>query len=357
MLEVTATNLPRFLACSGSHSMEKIPPANPDDTLKDEGNAADWVVGEIAAGRFSPEELIDRKTPNGVYITADMIDYLEEYFQIVSLDNAQVELDCSWSGQGFRVNGRADCVLYDSQKETLKIYDLKYGWRIIEPDGNFTLVSHAISKLEEYDFEYVHLTIYQPRPYHPEGKWRTKVYTRQEIINLASMIAHILQNPSNTLSTGTHCYKCPSRAICPAALQDAYLSVDIADAPYHNNMNDDELEVVYEELQHAKETLENTITAYKDLMINKLKMGAIMNNHHVDHGYGNRAWKKEITPEFLEMFTGKDYTEKKLLSPNKAVKAGLDKDVMESFVERPYTGIKLVRMDANKRAKKLLDTK
>ena len=53
MISLTATDLPRFMACNGSRLLKRIEPFNPDDTVAEEGNAAHWLIEQVFRGHFT----------------------------------------------------------------------------------------------------------------------------------------------------------------------------------------------------------------------------------------------------------------------------------------------------------------
>lgn len=361
MLTVTATNLPRLMNCNGSRLMGGAPPpVNPDDSVKDEGNAADWLVGEVHSGRFTVEELIDRKAPNGVYITPEMVEYLEEYLKWV-MRGGHTEFDTSHACANWQINGRADHVLYDNKTKTLYISDLKYGWGIVEPEMNWTLVSHAISWIGQHTghrcVETVVLQIFQPRPHHAEGRTRSWTIDREKLNELYVQINQTLSDPSDILNTGEHCYGCPSLAFCPAARKAEMNAIDASEKAFTDEIDNDNLTFQLDHLKRAKKVLEQLEKAYIDLAMNRLKQGEVIQNYAVENNLANRSWKSHVTSEFMNILTGEEVCKKTLITPKQAEGKGVSPEVVANLTERKPKGFKLVRVDANARAKKLFNQK
>lgn len=352
MLSVSATDLPRLMACNGSHSMGS-PEAdkNVDTTVRDEGDAAHWFVQEIRSGRFVAEELIDRKAPNGVYITAEMYEYLESYINAV-MQGGQVEIETNWA-----VNGRADHTLYCEKTKTLHVNDLKYGWSIVEPNMNWTLISHAIGWIELYKkpVETIILTIYQPRPYHPMGRIRNISYDIGKLIDFKSQIINTLTNPTDTLKTSEHCSNCPALAHCPAARKAQMNAIDATEKAFNDHLSDDELSLQIDQIGRAVSVLQKQKKAYEDLILDRIRKGHVIRNFTAKADLANRTWKDHVTPEIIKSMTGIDITIPKLKTPAQAEKAGVSKQVVTSLTERHQKGFKLVRVDANSNAQKLFN--
>lgn len=356
MLTVTATDLPRLMACNGSRLMGgSPPPVNADETVRDEGIAAHWLVEQVAKGAFTAEELIDRKAPNGVYITDEMVEYLEEYLNCVR-QGGQVEIDTSHGNALWQINGRADHILYDNG--ILYINDLKYGWSLAEPEKNWTLISHALGfwfKHEGMKISKVVFRIFQPRPHHAVGRIRDWSVTGEELVRLYDEINGMLCVPSDMLQTGTHCRNCPALAHCPAARAAQYNAIEATEKAFNDSLDNAALSVHLDRLRRASEILEQAQKAYNDVAMHRLQEGQIIDNYALENDLTNRQWQAHVTPELMQILTGKDLTKKKLITPTQVEKAGVSKEVVASLCERRNKGVKLVRMDANARAKKMFN--
>lgn len=360
MLTVTATNLPRLMSCNGSRLIGGLNPpvnsVNNDDAIRDEGNAADWIVSQVYSGNFTAVELIDRKAFNGVYITPEMVDYLDEYLK--TLSDTEIEVNTSYQGSNWLVNGRADRIHYDATNQHLYIDDLKYGWRIVEPEMNWTLISHALGywfKNPGMQIAQVTFTIYQPRPHHPNGRVRKWTITGEKMVELYNRINETLSNPSDILNTGEQCYKCPAllSGICPAANKAQMNGLDASETAFIGNIDNESLSHQLDHINRAIEILTQHKKAYEEMAVNRLRKGELVANYLLENELTNREWKSCVTPELLEVLTGKDLTVKKLKTPKQVELAGVSKEAVAALVERRMKGTKLVRKTANAWATKM----
>lgn len=73
----------------------------------------------------------------------------------------------------------------------------------------------------------------------------------------------------------------------------------------------------------------------------------------MEKNYGDRKWKKGISPLVIKTLTGKDITAQEMLSPAKAEKLGVPKELVAKYVERYFVGNKLVRKDTSKLGNKI----
>lgn len=361
MLVVTADELPRLMACNGSRLMDgqELSIDRPD-IVRDEGNAAHWLCKEVHQGNFFAEELIDRKAENGVYITPDMLEYLEEYLAGLVLPGTLVEYDTTFNTGLAQINARTDRARYDEEHKTLYIDDLKYGWSIVEPEMNWTLIAHALGfmfKNPDKDIQQVVMTIFQPRPYHYKGRVRSWQINRATLEEFYNQLVATLANPTDQLNTGQHCYRCPALATCPAARKAQMNAVDASETVFNEEIDNDRLAFELDHLQRAIEVLKQRQKAYQELALHRLRQGEIIENYAVDNELTNRQWQSHVTPEFLKMMTGKDLVKTQLITPAQAEKAGANKEVVAALTERRNKGVKLVRIDADAKAQKMFNEK
>lgn len=358
MFKVTATQLPRILTCNGSRLLSHVPSPDIDDAVKDEGNAADWLTQQVVSGQHLLEELVDRKAPNGVYITTDMADNLREYLEWV-VGKGEIEQGCSYQGNGWEVAGRADHVWYNSESGTLYVSDFKYGWKIVDVEDNWTLISHAVAWSIRNGMypQSVEFRIYQPRPYHPDGTMRSYVRDAAYLQTCHQQIVSTLDNLNDTLVTSKHCYKCPSMAICPAAQVAGMNAIDVSHKAYESQPTNDQVEFLIEETRKAMDVLKQNLNAYEELATHRIKTGQHFKNYALQTDYGRETWREDVTPEFVELMTGLDVAKRTLPTPNQVIKAGANADFVKSLTTKPSKGVKLVKCSANEKAAKLFNRK
>ncbi len=360
MLSIIATDLPRLMACNGSRLMAaSMPAVDAADATKDEGNAVHWLAAQWHSlrGNVSANDFVGKQSPEGVFITSEMVDNLSDYLSAIV--NGQVEVETSHGGEGWNIRGRADSIAYDAAGGHLTIGELKYGWRIVEPEMNWTLLSHVAGFIANNPDKPVHtitLTIYQPRPHHHAGpvrSWRLGIGDYTELYN---KMAQTLQSPDDMLHTGEiQCHYCPAVATCPAANKAKFNAIEASEKAFNDLIDNNNLSFQLDKVKRAGQVLKEMEKAYSELALYRVKQGQIVPNYSTESELTNRNWKEHITPEFVQMLTGKDLTKKQLITPAQAEKAGLSKEVVASLTERHNKGVKLVRVDADAKAKKLFN--
>lgn len=358
MLSLTATELPRFMACNGFKRLGGIEPFNPSTEATDEGNAAHWLCEQVYHGA-NPDDLIGQKAFNGLFITAEMVENCRDYITLIKMGHCVVEYDTSYrDGDNWEVRGRADCITR-IEDDTIMVSDLKYGWRIVEPEMNWTLISHAISYRMYCGFTPTRFVfrIYQPRAFHPQGPMRDWVISKAELDGLEKQLRSALSNPQAVVCSGSQCYKCKSLSQCPAAQIAAMNAVDVANMAFDSEMTDDKLSWMLDNLKRAQEVIKQSYEAYQDLALHRLKEGHKVSSYCIQPALGNTAWNDDVTPELLEAVCNVDCSVKKLVTPAQAKKLGVSEDLIALLTHRPDNGFKLVHIDENKLATKLFGEK
>lgn len=180
-----ASSAARFLECTPSLMLEKSFPNTSSDYAK-EGTVA-HSLGEIIA-KYKLNQIITKafeelkceliKSEDGQkFYNKEMEEHANGYADLIvgHLEGAreycpdafaelEVKSDYSeWIPGGW---GTSDCVIVSD--DTLEIIDLKYGkGHRVDPEGNPQLRLYALGAYQKYkalfDFEYVRMTIYQPR--------------------------------------------------------------------------------------------------------------------------------------------------------------------------------------------------
>lgn len=372
MISITADNLPRVMGCNGVLNME---PAHPplegkDNTIRDEGTAAHYMAQAVHAGQFLIEELIDRQAPNGVYMDADMSRHVEAYLD-QGFKEADLEVETNFHGDGWEVRGRADRVFYNRdsliideetgevllEPDTLLIDDLKYGYTLIEPDENWTLIAHAIGTCikRQISPSRICLRILQPRAYHPDGKVRSWWLTYEQLMGYYKRISDTLYRPDGLLHTGPWCYKCTSRAVCPADRQAANISHDVTQRAFMDDLPDADLACELDLIRASMHTLKNRTQALEELALHRLNQGRVVGDYVREQGYGHRRWNTGLDAATLKVLTGVDLsTEPGTVTPAEAERRGVSETVVSALAHAPKTSVKLVKESANRRAKRHL---
>lgn len=357
MLITDATNLPRLMQCIGSRLMPASEaPKESSRESANEGNAAHWLIQQATANPNAIVTLQDQLSPFGVTVDATMCEHVAEYLSAIARPGARhTEYDTTLNGGNWRVDARADHIVWNAETATLYVDDFKYGWRIVEPDGNWTLIAHALGYILAHQIKpaAIVLSIFQPRPHHAAGPMRSHTYTVAELFAFHERIDRTLTEQSATTRTGPACHYCPAIANCPAAYKAGQNAVDVSDIAVNDELSNDRLSYELDQLKRAGDMIKDRRDALENLAKFRITSGQIVNNYMLETGLSNRRWAPGWTPEMVNALCGKIVASPKFITPAQAEKIGVPDAVLKALTERVPTGIKLKRVSADATAKRL----
>ena len=175
---IAPSGMPRTVPCPGSVVMQERYPESEDSLPAKEGNASHWAAACILEGE---EPTVGQSAPNGIILTAGMIDYARVYTHDIRTtmppDTLAIEARVSAAERVHPDSwGSVDCWSYDAKTRTLYVWDYKYGYGLVEVVENWQLINYTIGILDSLgvrdDRVTVRMTIAQPRAQHPEGPIR-----------------------------------------------------------------------------------------------------------------------------------------------------------------------------------------
>lgn len=363
-LSTTATELPRVMQCIGSINMPAALPPDHDHEARDEGNAAHWLAKELFDGRHCPA---GTKAYNGYIITTEMIEHVQTYLS--ALDCGDMETETTFGGEGWEVRGRADHIVYhpgDTSPVTateepwsvLTIDDFKYGYRLVSPEENYTLIAHAIGwciRNQAAPREIV-LRIHQPRPYHPDGPCREWRLSYVDLMTYYSRIAARLTEAPDTLQTGPMCAKCHALATCSAARAASMNAIDASSVAFSDTLPDHVLAYEYETLEQAAAVIKARYDALEELMTHKIKSGSAIQGYTLKQRLAQTRWKPGLSGVMLSAMTGVDLLKDGIVTPAEAKRRGVSEATIATLTDRPVIGTKLERIDADREARRWFGT-
>ncbi len=364
-IEIDAKDLPRVMACNGSVIMPAAPKFEEETTTSSraEGVAAQYMAKAVFEGQHSQSyELIDRKAPNGVYMNYEMAENVNAFLDVfqrhsaICISASMEHTTDNWIASVL-VKGRANYISFSSLG-TLNVIDFRYGYGIVEPEDNWTLLFHAISWIisNQTQPQRIVLSVFQPRPYHADGSLREWPLTYPEIMEKYRVLQETLGNLSNTLNSGPQCTNCPANALCPAARKANMNCIDVSDTVFKDDLPN---EAISQELKLIIE-MEARTKARKDALSElakfRIKSGQVIEDFTLEATQGNREWPVWANADLLKTMTGQDLSKPGLISPAQAEKKGVPKDAVNAIAVRNSTGTKLVRESANKKASRLFGT-
>lgn len=353
--EIHASQLARPMSCAGFLHFEDLPKPDTSEAAE-EGTAA----AELLERLLKKQPIVGQAT-NGVYFNDEMhffIRPIAELIQRSAHGEVFAEQRVDWQTRsGIWVRGRYD-VSFDAEN-ILYIDDLKYGWGIVEAPKNWQLLAYAIGEVirRKTAFPKIRLRIHQPRPHHEDGPTRVWEITYAELLEYKEQIEsrlEMIQHGHNDLQTGKHCKYCPAAGeSCPAFNKLFYRGLEVSHQFVQDQINEEELARQLDHASRAAEVIKIKLDSLTELAVNRIKGGKVIPGYLTETRLGDRKWKDGISPDAIKMLTGVDVTEKSMMSPAKAEKAGVPKEFVTGLVERRFLGQKIVKRDHNEAGNKI----
>lgn len=356
--EIRCSQLARPMACAGFLSLENLPQSDSGAPAM-EGTAFGEYVQWLLKGQVPPKQ-----ASNGVYFDDDMKFYAGPTVGEVNANRQSevlTEQRIDWQTRsGIWIRGSYDRSFI--REGALYIDDDKYGWGIVEVRDCWQLLAYAIGEVmrRAVAFEKIVLRINQPRPHHEDGSLREWILTYDELLEYKEKIEvrmEELARGAKDFQTGKHCKYCTAtQEACPAFNRLFYRALEVSYGFTQDSIDERELATQLDHAARAAEVIKIKTDSLRELAVSRIKGGKIVPGYITESNFGDRKWKPGISPEVIETLTGTKVTERKMLSPAQAEKAGIDKKFIAALVDRHFIGQKLVKKDAGAVGDKIFGT-
>lgn len=313
---------------------------------KREGIAADWVANGVLRGDASAAgDYLGETAPNGWVVTPDMVAHVQGYIDYCQSRGKVVQAQVPVNIPQLYIRGIVDSQIV-ADSSTLEIIDLKYGYRIVEALWNPQLLGGAIGLFDPEKHDSVRLTIYQPRPAHPDGKARSWEMDEQELTTayqwLAGKASAALSPGAKGTPGGAYCRDCDGRGRCEALTTASYAAFDWVRGSAMTAMDARQLGDEMTFLDEALELIKARHGGVKAEVEGRMKRGEYIPGHAWDVRLGDREF--DVPLEVVEEKTGIKPYKLVPMSPAELERAGADPDEVSELTTRRFAGRKLVRM-------------
>jgi hypothetical protein len=349
--------------------MQELYPETEDSLSAKEGNASHWAGAEILEGR---EPIIGQPAPNGVILTADMIDYARVYTHDIlsTMPPGTLAVEARVSAAE-RVHsdswGSTDCWSYDPKSRILYVWDYKYGFGVVEAVENWQLINYAVGIIDSLPIRddqikvrmtvvqpRVRMTVVQPRAPHPEGpirRWTLKGEDLRPYANQLYAAAHEALGDDPRTVSGDHCKNCRALHACPAANAAALLAIDVVYRAEPFELDNAAIGAQLTVLKRAAKAIESRCAALESTAETKIRAGGMIPGWTMERGAaGNLSWTKPDA-EVLALGELLGLTLSKPMTPTQAGKAGLSKDLLAAYATRSAGSLKLTKASTTLAAK------
>ncbi len=305
------------------------------------------------------------------------VDYVRERSKNLLL-HVEQRFSLSTLNPPFDAGGTADAVVYDEALKHLEVIDLKGGrGHVVEVVGNAQLRTYALGAMlanPGLKVDTITVTIVQPRAPHKSGRTRSETFhvadllewtmelmgamhkAKKAMVDRATM--HSAVWAKEYLKAGDHCKFCKAAGFCPAleqrALDAAGVWFDDLDHPRLSNSPDTMSPEKLAQSLDVADMIEEWIKAVRSYAHAQAESGVPIPNYQLVEKIGNRRWSvpEANIVQALEILGVDDPYNRKLVSPAQAEKllGAKRKGEIADLVEKPVTGVNLVRCDKTTRA-------
>lgn len=346
----------QWLACPGSVAMQAVFPDNGSSEAAEEGTACHWMAAEVLLGRGG-SEFIGRTAPNGVVITAEMkaaaVVYVAAIKSMVpELAVLQVEDHVQIPYIHKDCHGTPDCWYFNPTTMTMYIWDLKYGFTLVDERENWQLLCYAAAKFkgtEHIDFNKVRvvLTIVQPRAYHTAGAVRSWHLTGAELKPYADRLqnaAAIALCPNPPCQAGEQCHYCSARHACATAQQAALWACDYIGQAVPEALTPEALAMELRTLQRASAAIKYRLAGIESSAIATISSGGSIPGFTTENGAGREGWNIPATEVFaIGDMMGIDLrSEVKPVTPVQAKQKGFSEDLVKAYSSKGVGALRLI---------------
>lgn len=317
-----------------------------------EGTCAAWVAETVlnSTEGISCEDLIGKTHENGWLVCETMAADIQEYVNLVrSYGGTVTAEEYIVASEKPLIAGTLDSSITVFDNGILRVPDLKYGRGIVETTAK-QLVCYGYGKLMTLppgSVNEVHLSIYQPRGFHKDGIYRTRVVTpeqlHQEFTDLWTMAVESAR-PDSIATPGPHCDNCQAAAGCISLAQTTYNLVHVVKSREHRDMTAKELSRELDFMDECKKTINARFKAIEAEAEARVKHEPIP-GWGLSSKKGNRVFT--LPPSTIHLLMGVDPWNKSVCTPAELERrsdgSAEFKERMKLITKQPTTGVKLTR--------------
>ena len=364
----------RFKHCAGFPNLSRLVTPSPrDESSAVEGNDAHWVAVACCdpIRPASDEHLLGNLTPSGAVIDDVMLGHVRTYV------NHVLELARDGDGLGSltieeKVEaphihplawGHMDAGMYNRTTRTVIVRDLKYGWGIVEPRGLLQLVIYAAAKVKQFQdrgwrVDWIDLGIVQPRPWHMEGpirNWLIHIDEWPSWEQYAREVYTAAADPNAALTAGEHCADCDAAHECPALRRYTLNVREYTNRMFVEQPTDEQLADEIRLLHEMREGVKSRLAALETVGISRTNAGSVLPGWTTQRNLGKRYFKKDANLTAIGSLFNVKLTEEKPVTPAKAERLGVPKELIKTMVDQPPGAAKLVPCDIQSKAKEVFN--
>jgi hypothetical protein len=312
--------------------------------VRREGIAADWIANGVLRGdAASAAEFDGEAAPNGWIVTPDMVAHVQGYIDYCRSRGGVIRTQAPISIPQLSIRGRLDAQIITGTS-VLEVISLKYGWRVVEAEWNAQLLCEAIALFDPEQHDRVIMTVYQPRPAHPDGKARHWEMDEAELTTAyywlkGKAVAAVSPGAIGTPG-GAYCRDCDGRGRCEALTNAAYTAFEWVRGAAAMQLGAAQLGDELRFLDEAFDLVKARRSGVKAEVEGRMRRNEYIPQWMWDIQMKDREFT--VSPEVIEQKTGMNPYKQVLRSPAELEKEGADLEIIAALTTRRPAGPKLV---------------
>lgn len=300
-----------------------VPPREnrPLSDLRKDNLTARWVVDAVLFDEVdSAEEMLGEAslyTNREHYVTQEIVEY------------AQTFVDRLRRLGEFRGYVDAFSDFYAVDDDVAVTIDLD--WQIHEPGENW------YDRIVAFWSGRTRICVYQPRPFHPLGKWRQLRANASDLDEwreaVEKQVAAIRAGTAGAV-VGPPCPYCPRRGRCQTLANRTYAEIQVEDGQTRDGvMSGSEIAAELEFLEEAKRNVEARLSGLTAEATTRVRDGLFVPGRYVDTPVGRRRIASSAA--VVKLLTGKSLFKDVPKTPSDLEREGVPKTVVDSLCDRP----------------------
>jgi len=337
---IPVSELARLVQCRASHGAQQAQCPRPINDSMQEGITAHWYLKQYPNHCDQDDK--------GFEITEEMIEGAElfhkefplaDFSQRVKLEACHPEL-----------TGKIDHWRIDNGR--LIVVEYAFGHRYVEVVDNIRLIASAIAILKSGETKHVsdvELVVIQPRHFCKAGPVRRHVMSVAGVMGFENGIVETINHALGhepKFGIGSQCTTCAARATCSKLGDFALHAVDFVkeDTIEWRMKTIMEQSKEYALLTEIEELIKARISGLDETLLTKAKLGSQIPGYALQQGEGRLNWSAPLTEvKQLAEIQGVTVSKEVLITPNQAVKAGFDLELMKQVSGRKAGAMSLVK--------------
>lgn len=362
--------------CTGWVLMSQQYPEIDDGGIEsEEGEAAHEIGADLinraaVADNGSLKDYDGKPGTNGIIYNEEMFDAAKLYADdvtdvmrtngIFGGDNFGVEQKLLIKSIHEYCYGTPDMFLNAPHTKHIYLWDFKFGFKVIEVYENWQLLTYLAGLVSYFGWTglddqniFVHLRVIQPRAHHRDGpvrEWVVRLSDLRGYFNTLRSNAAIALSNDSVIRSGPHCEYCTARHACPVALKAGLGLYEVSSKPVPMELTPEALGVQLAIVKRARKALEYLETGFEQQVKSLTRSGVNVPGWSAEMGFGRVAWNRPV-PEIIALgnMMKKDLRKPdEVITPNAAIKLGIDETLVDTYTKKPETGLKIVRDTGNK---------